>query len=232
MIGMAMIAVLMGTSLASCSKDENPEKGEDGVVINEKKIANFAARGFSYSFKYDDKGRMIEASYGEGTWSFVWNENVIKVITESSKTYDVTIENGLIQSDYHWDAFIYDNNNKLLLTEDNDGNKMRYTWDEDKLVSISEDDDYKYEITYNGKCKKGYFPYLGTIVGDYEMLALVHPELQGWRTQQLPSKVAVYYNGEMRYSSTFTYEFDKDGYIAKIAQTEDGDTTTFTLTWE
>ena len=229
---MAFVAILTTVSLASCSKDENPEKNEEGVVNNEKKIATFSQGGYSYSFKYDDKGRMIEAGFRGSVCSFVWKENVIKVITADSETYDVMIDNGLIQSDYHWDTFIYDNNNRLLLTGDSDGNRIRYIWNEDKLVSISEDDDYKYEIIYDGKCKKGYFPFLGTIVGDYEMLAFVHPELQGWRTQQLPSKVTAYYKGKVDYSSTFTYEFDKDGYISKITQNEDGDIYAFALTWK
>ena len=56
MFGMALVAIIMGVSLSSCNKDENPEN--DGDFSNEKKLVKEVweedGATTTYSYIYDD----------------------------------------------------------------------------------------------------------------------------------------------------------------------------------
>lgn len=239
MIGIAMIAVLMGASLESCSKDENPEKGEDGVVINEKKLVEIIETyedGDSYStkFQYDNLGRLIDVN---GVAYYIWNDNSIKEILGTS-SYEYSMHNGLISSDARG-TYTYDNNGKFLLFEDHRDDQYQYKyqdytrayWDGDKLASVTlashgRSENFDYTFTYESSCKKGYFPNIGSIISpeSTNIIAWAHPEIIGLRMTHLPTtitKVGTARHGTTIKSNTifsYTYQFDKDGYISKIVE--------------
>ena len=104
------------------------------------------------------------------------------------------------------------------------------------MVSISDNDGDRI-LTYGTSCKKGYFPFVATMIEDgCEILHMAHPEIAGMRTNQLPTKIT-WIDNHGSGTGTPTYEFDKEGYISKIVEKEtdsDGssDTWTCTLTWE
>ncbi|MBR5002239.1 MAG: DUF4595 domain-containing protein [Bacteroidaceae bacterium] len=133
-----------------------------------------------------------------------------------------------------------------IKTEDKDGDgieSITLRWDNDKLISVTEEDEntytnskeiYDYTFTYDQTCKKGYFPlymcYLGRDeVPDSDDITIVHPELFGLRTKQLPATVC---GGPYSVAETFAYEFDKDGYISKIIVTSGIYKWSYTLTWK
>lgn len=257
LIGMGLLAVLMCVNFASCSSDdddptEEPEQ-EGGVVVSGKnlvKIVGKSGDGDSeiYTFKYDNNGRLIEAteSYEEDgyedtdTYQFIWGDDAIKVIINPTYNYTLTLKNGLVQSsdlDDEDRIFTYNSSNRLIKsTAKYEDETFSAIWDGDKLVSISE---YENDaiLTYGTSCKKGYFPFIATLMtydGD-AALFMAHPEIAGMRTNQLPTKITWTdnYGSEI---STLTYEFDKEGYISKIVGEEifngSTETYTYTLTWQ
>lgn len=265
-IGMALFAVLMCVNFASCSSsDDDPteEPEEGGVVVSGKKLTKIvgtSGNGDSenYTFKYDDKGRLIEAisSYEEDgdkyteTYQFTWGDNAIKVISTfndsnsnytGTDTYTITLKNGLAQDNEDGNTFTYSNSNRIIKCTSNDKygeGEYSAIWDGDKLVSISEEDENDdATLTYGTSCKKGYFPFIASLLavdGD-AMLFMAHPEIAGMRTNQLPTKITWTDNYGSE-TSTFAYEFDKEGYISKVVgkETFNGstETYTYTLTWQ
>ena len=264
-IGMALFAFLMGVNFASCSSDDDPteEKEEGGVVVSGKKLVKIVGKSAdnsyseTYTFSYDNKGRLIEATESyEGdrnnyteTYQFTWGDNAIKVISTfndsnsnytGTDTYTITLKNGLAQNNEDGNSFIYSNSNRIIKCTSNDkygGGEFSAIWDGDKLVSISEEDQYDATLTYGTSCKKGYFPFVATMLANDADAALfmAHPEIAGMRTNQLPTKKTSTdnYGSEI---STLTYEFDKEGYISKIVGEEisngSTETYTYTLTWQ
>lgn len=203
MFGMALVAIIMGVSLSSCNKDENPEN--DGDFSNEKKLVkevweeDGATTTYSYSYIYDDKGRLVKST-GTGMWNreYIWGDDAIM---SSGKTY--TIENGLIQT-YGGMTFTYNKSDKLIKIEEN----MFTTaiWDGDRLVAVDED----ITLTYSGEsCKKGfYLPYCIILE---EPLLSAHPELFGMRSKQLPKTIS-----GRDWTETYSYEFNEEGYVSKV----------------
>ena len=256
-IGMALFAILMCVNFASCSSsDDDPteEKEEGEVVVSGKKLVKIvgtskdSSDSETYTFKYDNKGRLIEAteSYQEGsykdtdTYQFIWGDDAIKVIINPTYNYTLTLNNGLVQNsnlDDENGVFTYNNSNRFIKYS----SKSKYDtcsaiWDGDKLVSISNYDN-EATLTYSSSCKKGYFPFIATMI-TYDadaILFMAHPEIAGMRTNQLPTSITWTDNYGSE-TSTFTYEFDKEGYISKIVgeETFDGstETYTYTLTWQ
>ena len=248
-IGMALFAVLMCVNLASCgSSDDDPteEPEEGGVVVSGKKLAKIVgtSESLTLTFKYDNKGRLIEAIETEEedvvNYLFTWGDDAIKVSEKKSwsnntNVYTLSLTNGLVRESSEGETYIYNQSNRLIKLS----NKYWTTsaiWDNDKLVSIS-DSDGDATLTYEKSCKKGYSPFTGIMTfREYncEPLYMVHPEIVGLLTTQLPASLT--WHGEWGDTTTFAYEFDKEGYISKIIAKEidnngSTDTDTYTLTW-
>ena len=256
-IGMALFAILMCVNFASCSSsDDDPTEGpeEGDVVVSGKKLTKitgtYDGEVETYSFNYDNNGRVIKAEYKEDnyteTYQFIWGDDAIRVswtYTGSTSNYSCTLslKNGLVQHEDYGEAlkgtFSYNSSNKLARFTDGEDWTVSTIWDGDKLVSIS-NEDADATLTYENKsCKKGYFPFLASMIepGESYILYMAHPEIAGMRTNQLPTNLTWTDNYGSE-TSTFTYEFDKEGYISKIVgeETFNGstETYTYTLTWE
>lgn len=219
MFGMAMFAIVMGVSLSSCNKDDNPDDG--GVVVEGKKLVKLTNPQETFTFNYDDEGRLIAAAFTEewngqtrGTdWQYVWGDDAIRV----DEDYTLTLKDGLVQSSSKGDTFTYNNSNRITKC-----GAITAIWDNNKLVSVSDGGD-NYTLTYGESCKKGYFPLVPFMMCHYNSalpLFIANPEIVGMRTNQLPTDI----NG-----MKLTYEFDKEGYISKINVGEQG---AYILTWK
>ena len=246
-LGMAVIAVCMCANFTACSKDGDGSEG-GGSSVSEKKLVrivyNYGDSGETYKFSYDKQGRVVESQCGDEyeNWKseYIWGNNTLQVDTNYSRTIPVhpdlsgtseysevyTIENGLVLKCTCEDEVYY-------YSYDNTGRWNKdMTWDGDKLI-LEYKGDNKYKYNYTGlTCKKGYLPNFN--VG--EPLFIAHPELVGIQTKLLPTS-ATYTNfidpsiagGTVNYK----YEFDSEGYISKITEKyDDGETVTYTLTWE
>lgn len=225
MIGMALFAVLLSVNFTSCTKDENLDGNED--FSNEKKLVKMVGKDDEsgknqevFTFKYDDKGRLIESTgsfdFGEHTWTshYTWKDNVIMIDDD----YAIALENGRIKGNSDDETFIYNSSNRITKYVGK-YDTATITWDGDKIVSM-----YSYmgamTFTYGETCKKGYCPIIPYLMFQYDGLSLAHPELFGARSKQLPTMVG---------GILLTYEFDKEGYITKIYL---NNSNPMILTWE
>lgn len=238
---MALVAILLCVNFTSCSKDDGPteEPEEDGVVVSGKKLikitGTYKGEVETYSFNYDNNGRLIKAEYKEDTYTesyqFIWWDDVIKVSRVNGSSFTLNLNNKLVRNSDNGATFSYNSSNKFIKGKDN-YNEINVIWDGDKLVSIS-DQDADATLTYDNKsCKKGYFPLSASMIGFCsEMLFMAHPEIAGMRTTQLPSSITWVdrYETDAR---TLTYEFDNEGYISKINIKVGSNTYPFTLTWK
>ena len=256
MIGMALFAVLMCVNFASCSSDDNlseePEKEEGGVVVSGKKLTKIVFKSDNgdnytetYTFSYDNQGRLIEATeiYEDeyeketDTYQFTWGDDAIKVNERSNggsyaDNYTLTLKDGLVQSSTNDDEiFTYNQSNRFVRGE-NEWSTTTAIWDGSKLMSVTEDDDDDATLTYEKSCQKGYFPFIASII-DFSCVPLfmAHPEIAGMRTNQLPASITWTYSGydDDTETSILSYEFDNEGYVSKIKSKDGG---SYTLTWK
>lgn len=247
MIGIALMTVLMCVNFAACSSDDDPTEEpeeEGGIVVSEKKLAKIAGKSEDgtefeeYTFIYDSKGRLVEGKevieHTEG-WgginqnTYIWGDNAIRVTND----YILSLNNGLIQNGGSQDFYTYNKSNRLIIYETS-GEATTAIWDNDKLVSISDVDGWDITVTYEKSCKKGYFPFVVTMMDlDDFLLFMAHPEIVGMRTSQLPANIIETSRRHVITTYTYTYEFDKEGYISKmIKKGSDGSLWTYTLTWK
>ena len=244
-IGMALFAVLMCVNLASCSSsDDDPteEPEEGGVVVSGKKLAKIVGKSEdrleTYTFSYDEKGRLMEiketyeytnGKHFDNSSRYVWGDDAIGIIYDNV-SYTCTLKNGLAQGDDDTYNFIYNDSNRIIKF-DTDYYTTTAIWDGDKLVFIGNmEGDLDITLKCEKSCKKGYYPFIASMMScGPEALLMAHPEIAGMRTTQLPTSVT---RGK-RDIYTYTYEFDKEGYISKIIEKEeDGSINTRTLTWK
>ena len=250
---MALVAIIMGVSLTSCSKDENP--------TGDKKLTKLVAvtpsgNEVGWIFTYDGNGKLNKAQFNDEwdgktystAYQFSWNGNTVdaKIADGSDDAkYTFTLENGLIRSarmarnsyteNYSYTYFA----DRLERIDIRQGEATNYTaasWDGDKLVKISNSytgsssADEIITITYGESCKKGYCPLIPEMIDEsspYTYLYMAHPELIGVVTMQLPATVTRTEHGRND-SYNVNYEFDKSGYISKITRND----VTLTLKWE
>lgn len=236
MFWMALIAIVMGVSLASCSKDENDFSDEKKIV---KLIETWEYEGEIenpevWDLQYDDMGRLIKVTEEDWSISYLWEKDYI---SSEYSNLEITLENGLIKNLNIWDlayTFKYNKSNRVVEIEE-DGEQETLIWDNDKLIQIHSKTGYC-EISYNGTCKKGYSPAIGIILDNQELWweYLILPELIGARTTQLPASYTFFSNNEVYLEATFAYEFTTEGYISKIIVNYDEgeEICTYSLTWE
>lgn len=234
LIGMAFMAVVLGIGFCACSKDGSGENG-GGLITSGKKIVKIVgvqgSESETYTFTYDDSGRLIEATrvekYDGNTYTdeyeFIWGDDMIKVKKDSYSS-TLTLKNGLVQKNDENDTYTYNNSNRFIKGK-NAYETITAIWDGGKMVSVSEsDDDWEMTLTYGEVCKKGYSPLIPYMIGfGPEVLYMAHPEIAGMRTTNLPSSFKTDED-----SINFTYEYDKEGYVTKIMFAG----VTFTVTWK
>ena len=225
MTGMAVMAVIMGLGLASCNKEENPKGNED--FSKEKKLVKMVAKDENggdlevFTFKYDDKGRVIESTgsfdHGKHSWTsdFSWSDNLIMI----NGDYAIALENGRIKSNSDNETFVYNESDRITRYIGK-YDSATITWDGDKIVSMSSYVGPNLTFAYGEPCKKGYCPLIPYLLFEYDNLSLAHPELFGARSKELPTMIG---------GILLTYEFDKEGYITKIYLNQSNP---MILTWE
>ena len=146
LVSAALFAVLMCANFASCSKDDdatntdvggNDEGGNQEVTVSEKKLVKMVSNEETYTFSYDNEGRLSSAidtySYDDGSYSeqskysykFIWGDDAVVEKAEyndngSPSTYTYALKNGLIQSysgEYNNGTFSYNSSNRFIKAE-------------------------------------------------------------------------------------------------------------------
>ena len=256
LVSAALLAVLMCANFVSCSKDDDgantnvggEEGGNEEVIVSEKKLVKMVSNDETYTFSYDNEGRLSSATYNDSdedieNYKFIWGDDAVVTKCKDEDgghsdtyTYNYTLKDGLVQdciSGSYYDTYSYNSLNRLSKAEfDREDWTINAVWDKDKLASVryALEGSLRYSsiLTYGETCKKGYFPLISEIIGLEEILFIAHPEIVGIRTNQLPK---TYSPDDEEFS--LTYEYDKEGYISKIKlKNEDGESDTYTLTWK
>lgn len=243
-IGMALFAILMCVNFTSCSND-------DLITTKGKKLTKIERNDwygeYTYLLNFDKKRRLIgvkeinNKKKTDSYYSYTWNNNTI---IGCNNSYVCNIEKGLIKNineingEYN-ETFLYDDSKKIInyiweAPEYNESTSTPFIWENEKLTELylwyNGNCQTNYTFSYDGIfCKKGCFhPFILVLTEDFWMndffLNLVHPELLGIQTTQLPTKMS---RDDCDY--VFEYEFDKDGYVSKIIK---DNFDTYTLTWE
>ena len=250
MFGVAMFAIVMGVSLASCSKEDVEEMDD---VANSKKLTQLKVAQMTYSFSYDIEGKLTKIIQIYDTpeyvtdcftseYYFVWDTDSIKVDIVTTDYYDTStfpityyLSNGIVQGcegPKRSDCYTYDDSGRLshrLKIFGSNYTNTNISWDGNKVVSAS-DDNKNYTFDYDKKAKtcKGYIPSMLLGNSSYGILFVAHPELAGLRTNKLPKSYKSNYGNEL-----FSYEFDASGYISKITVHDSNQSTfSYDLTWE
>ena len=264
LIGAALLAVLMCANFASCSKDDdaNIDTGGEDVVVGEKKLVKMVSNEETYTFSYDDEGRLNSAtdtySYDDGSYSekrkysykFIWGDDAVVVKYEYEResdyiyggtytgtdTYTYSLKDGLVQSyvddDNDKGTYSYNNSNRLI--------KAEFTSKNWTINAVWDKDKL---VSVKTSDKYGSYPssiltYGETCKKGYFPLISNIIELEVLFMAH-PEIVGIRTNQlPNTYSPddeefSLTYEYDKEGYISKIKmKNEDGDSETYTLTWK
>ena len=228
-IGMVLVAIIMGVNFTSCKPDDTPEDEPA------KKLVMFGHNGNEKILNYDDQGHLI--GYSEimagimATYTFVWGENTIDITLDlgglSQEKCTLKLENGLASEISEntltfSSSFKYNSSNRLIECK-NWLCTRSLEWNDDKLmvkhdtVAIGTGKD---TYTYNNNTTKGYNPLIPFIVTPTELLYVAHPELAGLASQKLIDTEYTYdllgFDEEYTYSYKYEYGFDEDGYVNKV----------------
>lgn len=232
LFGVAVAALCMCVNFTACSSGDD---ADGGGFAGERKLVKMVLQDGddtdTYKFSYDNQGRLVEfQANDDDACQYIWGNNTIQA---DGTIY--TIENGLIQQSES-KSYYDDENSIRIYTYDNAGRcNENMVWDGDRLV-LGYLGDYKYRYNYTDvTCTKGFLPILHMAFVE-DPLLVVHPELIGAYTRQLPTS-ATYTNfidsSQKGGTITYEYEFDSEGYISKIIEKSDrGYTYSYTLTWK
>ena len=240
---MAMLAIVMGVSLTSCSKDNNTDSGDQSSEKKLMKIVTVDESGneMGLRFHYDNNGKLNKVQFNNGedrtslrTSKYSWDGNVINFKEPNSQdTFKFTIDDQFIIS--YEDGSI--SRSYLYFSDRLDKINLGWSipayistiWNEDKLVEIKDvaSSTTVTTITYGKTCNKGYCPIIPSMiegskhlldVTDASIMGLyvAHPELFGVRTSQLPATITTTDSWGDSKSENISYEFSEDGYISKI----------------
>ena len=247
-ISVAVMAAFVCANLVACSKETTdvPAGKKRITKIVSEDIFNGITDESTITFKYDSEGRLIESSEKGTSYMSEWSSEIKYKWTDTAIVYTENYEYNNLPYTYEWTCTLLPNGKVGTLNDGYSNEDLTYNedgrydasglwaWEGDKLMCTYSD--YMSAYTYGETCKSGYAP-LHTIYGSY--LLLIHPELIGAQTNQLPISCTHtgYFNKEAQpYSSTYEYEFDSEGYVTKIVRTDtyDSYTHTFTdiITWE
>lgn len=233
LIGMALMAILIGVNFIACSSDDEegdtPIKNDDGIVTNQKKLMQMKmvddSETITWEFSYDSKGRLASVihteKYGSSTdkniTNYTWSNNTI-IAEDGRSTRTYTLNDGLVRTirdtrDNDWSnaSFTYNSSKQLIATKDviqGDTYIDTYTWENGRIIEIAGGEDYATYITYSGKTCKGYFPFYAP--SDNDDIFFAHPELIGLRNSQLPDQAS---DKDDKRTVNYTYTLDKDGYV-------------------
>lgn len=259
-------------------EQEKPETTKKLVRILKEKTKRYDSDSplnkyaYIYEFNYNNEGFLSSAKmYDDEGYSEVINyeysENKIYNGKVSYSLFNDKVS--IYENEYDYYKFDYGSSNYEQLNKIGENGEYIVSWENNRITKVGENSVSDYYLpfqtyywyntyTYEGKTCNGFID-IGILgfsdifnLDDGKMMSdiimLVHPELFGLKTNQLPksSKEEIYVEDydedtgeEIIYddyeSYTYTYEFDDDGYLKKVTKTNVNATDEFisnTYTWE
>lgn len=274
--GVCLLASLLCVNFSACGGEDTPEPENpgnnpsnptvgpgNGGSSNEKRLVKMVYTGDSrnktFSFKYDEQGRVITEIEEEEDDSYgfsininrlTWKGNTLTYSEDDDYDNDdiiiYTLKNGRIVSERYANEnkantqYEYDNDGRLVKIVSDNSTEV-YTWINDKISKISREYNYSYggnaniEIIYSNQTCKGFFPEFGSLVTDY-IFNMAQPELFGIRSSYLPTTIIEKDSDGRVWKHKYTYNLlDEEGYI--IIYTEEttythNNSTTSSYLWE
>ena len=158
------------------------------------------------------------------------------VTQDTEYTYTYNLKNGLVQ-----DLIKY---NEKGRPKEISGSTIM--WDEDKLTRISTPFQVsenqtrhvftQYYYAKNGTTCNGYYPFipLGPVNKEEDFLFIIHPELVGMRSTQIPVSFLYSGIGNTTIQGTYTHRLDDEGYISEFREKDKGGWCEYiyTMTWK
>lgn len=161
LIGMALMAILIGVNFIACSDDEEgdtPIKNDDGIVTNQKrlmqiKMVDDSGESIINEYAYDNNGKLLSAKHTElyngkkdiSTYTISWEANKI-IENRDGEAFAYTFKDGLIThtsdsngGDLENATFTYNSNKQLIKCQEVNDNytfTQSYTWQGEKLTKI------------------------------------------------------------------------------------------------
>lgn len=240
---LTLIMVLVAIGFSSCSKDEEPETGEqpteDGGgrrLVSKMEFSSPEDGDWVVRFFYNKDGSLQKitndvAELSEMTFTRVGNELTIKL------DYEVDADVDRITSTLNGDGYVisslfeggssgaYEYQNGFLNHVRYSGNaQWNVTWQNGDIVKVA-DDDRPTNCTYTNRENKM----------NVELFDLTYPNMfedselymtsgyWGKRNKHLLKKVEEVDGRDSRYSHEFSYDFDSEGYVTQIF---------YTMKWE
>lgn len=208
-----------------------------------------------WDFSYDSEGKLIEATFTDGyknktNAKYTWSNNLIDSHVKKYHNSDITpyseyentynLKNGLVQ-DY---GIIY--NESKRPKEITGTSIMWHEKYEDMLYRIttpfkvSENhtiyDSTQYYYNKNGIECNGYNPFIPIELTNEEIdfLFIVHPELAGMRSVQIPTSFLDDDILAGMTQGTYSHSLDNEGYISEFRIKAKGDSSyyIYTMTWK
>lgn len=255
-LGVCLLASLLCVNFSACGGEDTPEPENpatnpsnptpgngSGTSSNEKRLVKMEYieedGTESFSFEYDEQGRVItaieeedESFYGYDIYvsRLTWEGNTL-IYNEDGDDDNIifTLKNGRIVSDrydYEDEAnstkYEYDNDGRLIKVVSEES-VVTISWINGKISKWSKnynssyDEDYYKEIIYSNQTCKGFFPEFGSMAEDDFIFNMAQPELFGLRSNYLPSSFIRKDNGETT-KYDYTYTFDEEGYIKSYTE--------------
>lgn len=238
-IGMLVMAALIGVNFTSCSNNNAKTQVIEKKLV--KLTTGFKNASLSKTFSYDTDGRLNEATISTVlqssdtvtyTYKYVWNTDSINVTQEvrfsSHPTaepkplkYTMNISGGLVR-DFMGETYTkgnatynYDASNRLQHTNDGSIN-INNEWENDKLISITRKfetgEEFITTFTYGeSRPIKGYLPLVPNDITVNNPLFVAHPELGGMKTcQTFVSKTIKFPDKPDMAGNTSHFEYELD----------------------
>lgn len=245
---MALFAVLMCVNFTACSdSDDEPDVNGENPSTNKLLRSIKTDDSELKLFTYNSKGQLTKVTCGYNTMTLEWTDSGIYLSTTAYGTEIeaiLSLKDGIIvrsSSDYNSMKITYDNSKHIIKTVDEDNDTWSsYTWDSNNIISF----DSNYSCTYYTDIRNVHPTVeircldletvcpLEKVTIDVEDLLIAHPNLIGESCKNPIKSIS-----DDSETTSFTYEFDNEGYPTKIIEKETSEygastTTTFILTWE
>lgn len=253
--GVCLLASLLCVNFSACGGEDTPEPENpgnnpsnptvgpgNGSSSNEKRLVKMEYiddyKTETFSFEYDEQGRVITAIEEEENDSYgfsininrlTWKGNTL-IYNEDGDDDNIvfTLKNGRIVSErYDYEdedntQYEYDNDKRLVKIVHKEATRT-LSWTYGKIAKWSKnynspyDEDYYKEIIYSNQTCKGFFPEFGSLAEDDYIFNMAQPELFGLKSNYLPSSI-IRKDNDKTTKYDYTYTFDEEGYIKSYTE--------------
>lgn len=235
---LTLLSVSLCIGFTSCSDDDD-NQGGDNSYRSDAIVESILVNGRTYyQFSYDESGNISEINKGNGSsYSLTFNGNQLSIDDTDDGTAICTLSGGRVSKIDYSDVYGYICTLKYAGSHLSQGDFYTLTWDGNKIVKITENEQgYYEENTYEYSDIDNNANIDFNIIVSARMDDLVDDEygwipstigLTGTRTDKLISKEICYSKetgyGEDTIEYTYDYDIDSQHRVIKITKFRDSE---------